>query len=236
MTDRATPLLDLTDVVKRFDGPAPFRLLRLVVSAGDRIALGGLHAGAAETFVHLVTGAALPEQGEVIVAGTNTREIATDTAWLASLDRFGIVTERAVMIDKLPVAANLALPLTLAIEPIPPPILRQVETLAAEAGLDRRRLTEPVASLTPGERVRLHLARALASNPELLLLEDPTKAIDAAESAALGRAIQRASDSRGFAVVALTSDDGFARACGATRYRVIPATGALARRHAWQRI
>ena len=74
---------------------------RLEIRAGERLALGGVDAGAAETLIHLVTGAALADSGEVLIAGTNTRAIATDTAWLASLDRFGIVTDRAVLIEKI---------------------------------------------------------------------------------------------------------------------------------------
>ena len=49
--------------------------------------------------MHLVTGAAVPDEGAVVVAGRDTRDIATDTEWLASLDRFGIVTDRAVLLD-----------------------------------------------------------------------------------------------------------------------------------------
>ena len=61
-------------------------------------------------FVHLVTGASVPDEGAVKVAGRDTRDIATDTEWLTSLDRFGIVTHRAVLLDGMSVAANLALP------------------------------------------------------------------------------------------------------------------------------
>ena len=54
--------------------------------------LSGLDAHAAEMFMHLITGASVPDEGAVVVAGHDTRTIATDTEWLASLDRFGIVT------------------------------------------------------------------------------------------------------------------------------------------------
>ena len=41
------------------------------------------------------------------VAGRRTSEIATDTEWLSSLDRFGIVTHRAILLDSLSVAAKV---------------------------------------------------------------------------------------------------------------------------------
>jgi ABC-type lipoprotein export system ATPase subunit len=231
------PLIAARGIVKPYDGPVPLRLEQLVIGAGERVALGGLDAGAAETLVHLVTGAALPESGEVVVAGTNTRAIATDTAWLASLDRFGIVTDRAVLIEKISVVSNLALPLTLAIDPMTAATRQKVEALAAEVELPADRLDVPVTSLTPPERLRLHLARALAPDPALLILEHPTATLnDAAAAAAFGRALGRVSPARRLAVLALTTDDVFARASGAVRYRLDITTGRLMRRRFWQAI
>jgi len=231
------PLIALHDVVKPYGGPAPLRVQRLEIGAGDRLALGGLDAGAAETLVHLVTGAALADSGEVLIAGTNTRAIATDTAWLASLDRFGIVTDRAVLIEKLTVASNLALPLTLAIDPMSEETRRRVDAVAAEVELAADRLDIPVTSLTPPERLRLHLARAIAPDPQLLILELPTAPLnDPTASAAFGRILDRVSRARGLAVFALTIDDEFARASGATRCRLDATSGKLLRRRFWQRI
>jgi ABC-type lipoprotein export system ATPase subunit len=228
-------LLELEAIVKSYDGPDPLRVAGLRVESGARLAIGGLDAGAAETLIHLITGAALPESGDVTVAGVNTRAIATDTAWLASLDRFGIVTDRAVMIDKLPVAANLALPLTLSIDPMTDAVAAQIRTIAADAGLPPERLEVLVSALTPAERVRLHLARAIAPSPQLILLEHPTATLrDAGASAALGRTLDRVAQRRGLAFLALTNDDAFARASGATRYRLDRRTGEIAKRRLWQ--
>lgn len=230
-------LIDARGIVKPYDGPVPLRLESLIISAGERLAIGGLNAGAAETLVHLVTGAALPESGEVVVAGTNTRAIATDTAWLASLDRFGMVTERAVLIEKISVASNLALPLTLAIDPMTAATRETVDALAAEVELAADRLDSPVTSLTASDRLRLHLARALAPGPALLILEQPTATLnDATAAAAFGAILDRVSRARQLAVLALTTDDAFARASGAVRYRLDAATGKLVRRRFWQAV
>lgn len=223
------PLIELTGVSKNYAGLRPLRIARLLVRPGERLALAGFDAGAAEAFVHLVTGAALPDEGDVRLAGKDTRAIATDTEWLASLDRFGIVTDRAVLIDKLPIAANLAIPLTLAIDPMTAETRRQVEILAADVGLDVARLDEPASSLSAAERVRLHLARALATNPVLVILEHPTGRIeDRAASRALGLTLRDCSARRGFGWIALTADETFANATEGARLRLIPATGELA--------
>jgi len=165
----------------------------------------------------------------VRIAGRNTRDILTDTEWLASLDRFGIVTERAVLLEGMSIAANLALPLTLSIDPLADEVRRKVSGLAERVGLPADALDRPAASLTPEERVRVHLARAAVTGPELILLEHPTARIgDLAASSRLGSALGDASRALGFGWVALTEDEAFARAAGATRMRLVPASGALA--------
>jgi len=221
------PLIEIEGVEKSYAGLRPLRIKRLVVEADDRIAVAGFDAAAAEVFINLITGAAVPDEGDVIVAGRNTRDIATDTEWLASLDRFGIVTERAVLLESMSAAANLALPLTLAIDPMPPEVTSHVRAIAAEVGLTGDRLSATASSLSTEERLRLHLARALAVNPAVLLLEHPTARLAAGEPQAIGSTLQQVAAARKLAWVALTEDDGFARAAGGRRLRLKPATGEL---------
>jgi len=221
------PLLEVRDVTKNFNGVRPLRVTELVVGPRDRFVLSGFDAPSAETFVHLVTGAAVPDTGTVRLDGHDTREISTDTDWLASLDRIGIVTARAVLLESMSTAANLALPLTIAIDPIPPGIRREVEGLAQEIGLAADRLSSPASSLSAEERARVHLARAIALGPQLVLLEHPTAGLEGSAGVAIGATLERVSRHRQIAWVALSDDDGFARASGATRLRLDAETGKL---------
>jgi ABC-type lipoprotein export system ATPase subunit len=237
VTDPAAPLIDITGLAKAYSSGPPLRIARLSVHRHDRLALVGLDEGASETLLHLVTGAAVPDEGTVLVAGHDTRAIATDTEWLASLDRFGLVTDRAVLIEKLPIAANLAMPLTLSIDPMSDAVLAQVTALASDVGLDAGRLQSEAASLDPVERVRVHLARAVAPGPQLLLLEHPTARVkNRRDSIALGETLKRVSGQRDTGFVALTEDREFAAAAGAIVLRIDRATGVLARDGWWQRL
>jgi predicted ABC-type transport system involved in lysophospholipase L1 biosynthesis ATPase subunit len=221
------PIFEIEGLRKDHQALRPLRITKLAVRRGDHLAIHGLDARAAEAFSLLVTGAMLPDEGDIRVAGRSTRDIGTDTEWLASLDRFGMVTDRAVLIDGLSLAANLALPLTLAIDPMSAVTRAQVTTLARDVGLDVQRLDVLVSAITPVERLRLHVARALALGPDVLLLEHPTAKLEAADAAEFGRTLKSMVTARGLAFVALTEDDGFARASGARRLRLAPATGAL---------
>jgi len=231
------PLIEIEDVTKQFGGLRPLRIRRLALSPTDRVAISGLDAAAAETLVHLITGASVPDTGVVRVAGRDTRDIASDTEWLASLDRFGIVTRRAVLLESLPVAANLALPLTLAIDPMSDETRAAVEALADEVHLARARLGEAAATLTPDELVRVHLARSLATRPAMLLLEHPTAAVrDAQHREALARTLTEVAAGRGLGWLALTEDETFTRASGARVLRLAPATGDLSGGGWWTRL
>jgi len=236
MTPVSTPLVEMEDVVKEGVG-APLRIRRLRLAEGDRLAVGGLSPAAAEMMVLLISGAALPDHGAVRIEGQDTRSIATDAQWLAALDRFGIVTRRAVLLEALSVASNLALPLTLAIDPLAPDVLAAVEALSDRVGLARARLSVPASALTPDERLRVHLARALALTPRVLLLEQPMADVsDGRTRAALGAALRAAAGDTGLGWLSLDDDEAFAVASGARRLRLDPETGDLSDTGFWKRL
>jgi len=80
------PVLQIRDVSKQYSGLRPLRVRELTVDAGDRVSIGGLDAGAGELLVNLVTGASVPDQGDVRVFGQRTADIANGDAWLDLLD------------------------------------------------------------------------------------------------------------------------------------------------------
>jgi ABC-type transporter Mla maintaining outer membrane lipid asymmetry ATPase subunit MlaF len=228
--DVALPLVEFHGVSKQYGAPQPLRLDRLIVTPGERLSVSGLDVAAAEMFVLLITGAALPDEGDVRIDGRSTAAITTDVDWLQSLDRFGLVTERAVLIDKLPAQANMALPFTLSIDPLSEETRTRVAALGAEVGLSTARLETAAGELSPADRLRVHLARALALDPRLVLLEHPTTAIRGSEEArAYGNTLRAVADARRIGWIAVTDDAAFARASGATRLRLSASTGALRR-------
>lgn len=220
-------LIEINGVRKQYGGLRPLRINALQVQPSERITLRGLDAQAAEMLSLLVTGAALPDEGTIVVAGRDTKDIATDTEWLVSLDLFGLVTNRAVLLDTLTLEANLALPFTLSIDPIPEEIRRAIAALADEVGLGRERLSASVQSLSPADRVRVHLARALAVSPQVLVLEHITAALEPAEAAAIGATLVSIADDRDLALMAISEDDAFVAALGSPVLALEPGSGDL---------
>lgn len=220
-------LIEVSGIRKQYGALRPLRVNAWQLPPGGRVTLRGFDAQAAEMFSLLLTGAALPDEGIVTVAGRDTRDIATDTEWLESLDLFGMVTGRAVLLDTMTIEANLALPFTLSIDPVPEEIRRAVADLADETGLGRERLSASVQSLSPADRVRLHLARALAVSPQLLVLEHVTAPLAPPDAAQLGRSLVTIADDRKLAWIAISEDEAFVEALGGTVLRLDAGTGDL---------
>ena len=227
------PVLELLDLSKDYRGLRPLRIERLAIGAGESVAILGLDQTAAEVLVNLVTGATLPDRGEVKLFGRSTAAIADSADWLAVVDRFGIVTARAVLLDPLSVIQNLAVPFTLEIEPPPADISDRAAGLAREVGLAEAAWSRPVAELDETARARVRLARSLALDPAILLLEHPTAAMPRADVESFGKQVNAIAQSRGAALLTATADEAFARAAARRVLTLDAATGKLNERRRW---
>ena len=163
----------LRDVVKDYRSLRPLRVERLDLRRDESVALLGFDQAAAEILVNLITGATLPDSGDVDIFGVSTRNIADPDAWLIEMDRFGILSSRVVLLDAFTVEQNLALPFTLEVEQLSEPVRANVRALAQEVGLDANLLPGSAGVLDPDGQLRLRLAKALALGPQVLLAEHP---------------------------------------------------------------
>src|SRR3712207_1062159 len=130
---------------------------------------------------------------------SSTADISDGDAWLASLDRFGMLSERAVLLDQLTVAQNLAVPFSLQLDPIPDSVQRDVRRLAEEVAIDPASLAARVEAVDPGVRARVRLGRALALGPRVLLAEHPNASLAAEALPAFAADLSRIIAARGLA-------------------------------------
>jgi ABC-type sugar transport system ATPase subunit len=228
VSESHAPVLELVGVTKAYGGLRPLRLQALRLPRGGVVALAGLDAPAAEMLVNLVTGATLPETGEVRLFGRLTSAITEADDWLKTVDRFGIVSDRAVLLGELTAAQNLAMTRSLDIDPIPAEVYAEVERLATEVGLDRGVLDRKVVTLPPADRLRVRLGRAIALEPEIVLLEHPTATLTAGDVQAFADVLVALAKARGLTVLAVTADAAFASAITRDAWKWNPADGSLA--------
>ena len=229
-------LIEVTGVTKDYHGLRPLRVEHLQIGAGESVALLGVDAAMAEVLVSLITGAQLPDEGEVRLFGRPTKSITGVDDWVKELDRFGLISARAVLVDQFTTEQNLALPLSLEIEPLPPDIRAQVGQLASEVGLTNEELGAITAVLSPGAQLRLRVGRALALRPEVLIAEHPNALLPGNESLRFAADFARIAAGRAIAALVMTADPAFAAVIAKRVLEFQPATGRLVEKQSgWRR-
>ena len=226
--------LVLQNVEKQYGGLRPLRVRELRVPGGRVTMVLGIDRPAAEAFVNLITGASLPEQGDVISLGRPTRDIADSNEWLAFVERFGIVSDRIVLLEAMSVAQNLALSFDLALDPVPPDVRKKVAGLATETGIDASQLDTPVVEAPPLLRARIYLARALALDPAVLVLEHPTASLSPGDAKQYAATVAQIAQQRRLTMLGLLMDEEFAKATGGRLLYWRPATGEIRERSAFR--
>lgn len=222
--------LVLTNVEKQYGGLRPLRVCNLRVPEGRVTMLIGFDRPAAEVFVNLITGASLPDNGVVESLGRPTRTIPNSDEWLLFVERFGIVSDRIVLLEGMTVAQNLAMSFDLDLEPVPPAVMRRVAQLAAEVAIDPRQLETRAGDAAPLLRSKIYLGRALALDPAILVLEHPTANLSPEDANLFARIVGTLSARRRLTTLGLLMDEKFAKATGGRLLTWQPATGEVKER------
>jgi simple sugar transport system ATP-binding protein len=229
------PLVVIRSVIKHHGGLPPLRIRELVVEAGEVVTIGGPDEQAAAVWTDLLTGTTLPDEGEVSIAGRSTASIGNPDDWLTFLDHFGLVNKRAVLLDRLTIAQNLAVAHTLDVDPLSPETRATVARMAAEVGIAPAALDDPLSASSALTRFRVRLGRALAQDPRIIVVEHPSLGLDRDQVAEAARLIRRVSQARRLAAIVISGDQ---RVLVHSAGRVLvwrPATGELLGAIPWRR-
>jgi predicted ABC-type transport system involved in lysophospholipase L1 biosynthesis ATPase subunit len=235
MSNHGEPIVQLRDVAQDYGGLRPLRIKTFNLHASQRIALLGLDQTAGEALVNLITGATTPRTGEVRAFGRLTTDIPDSDTWLESLRAFGLLGVRTVLVEELTVEQNMAIPVTLDVDPLAEGLRAEVRQLAREVGLAEGVIGQRPAALTPLDLQRVRLGRALALAPRLLLAEHPTATLERADGDTLARDMSRIVAQRGMAAMYITADRAFAQHAADEIVMLKPATGELVSAVGWRR-
>jgi ABC-type Mn2+/Zn2+ transport system ATPase subunit len=172
------------------------------IPAGERTALLGPNGGGKTTLVKVVLGVLDADEGRVFFVDEAGREIPRP--------RIGYLPQRSTLAPDAPLSGLDLVELSLSPGPgLPRRNGFQAAARAAlsRAGLDEERMDVPVGRLSGGQRQRVILARALAGSPEVLLLDEPDTALDAAGMKTLRRIVAE-EVAAGRTVIYVTHDSG----------------------------
>ncbi len=183
-------------------GEPVVRDLRLEVESGEVLVLVGRSGSGKSTFLKLVNGMLLPTSGSVTVEGRETR------AWdgIRLRRRIGYVLQEVGLFPHMTVAANVGLVPRLERWPAARTAARTRELLDL-VGLPASRYADRrPAQLSGGERQRVGVARALAVDPPMLLMDEPFGALDPVTRHELRGELRRIQQALGTTVILVTHD------------------------------
>jgi branched-chain amino acid transport system ATP-binding protein len=169
-------MLEVRNLGKRFGGLAAVDGASLDVAEGEIIALIGPNGAGKTTLFASISGFVQPDTGSVRFGGTDITGLAPHLICARGLARtFQIVQP----FEKLTVRENIAVGAHLH-RPSRREALAHAEAVARQVGLARR-LDQPAASLTVAARKRLELAKSLATDPKLILLDEVMAGLNPSE-------------------------------------------------------
>ena len=184
--DGGGPLLSVRGVSRSFGGAVGVRDVTFDVNAGEVVGIIGANGAGKTTLFNLITGTLAPDGGEIAFAGHGLGRRGPDARCRLGIARTfqivrpftGMTAIENVMVATLPHAGDVG------------GARREADRYLGFVGLAHR-VDVPASGLSTGERKRLELARALATRPRLLLLDEVTGGLDQRSLPGLVRLIQK---------------------------------------------
>lgn len=170
-------MLSVEGISVRFDGISALSSVTLAVAPGERLGLIGPNGAGKTTLLNVITGLVRPAAGAIRLDGRALTGLAPDAVARAGVGR---TFQSPRLFTRMTVEENA----------------RAGRPLDAKPWLDLvgllPRRDDLAAALTPGEARRLELARALAGEPRLLLLDEPCGGLNSAETETMVALLERA--------------------------------------------
>ena len=200
-------------IVNRFGAQLVHDGVDFEVHAGEVFGIVGGSGSGKSVLLKTLLGLRRPDSGTVHIEG---REITamSDEELREIKRRYGVTFQQGALFSSLTVAENVALPVLEAMDLDPGTVTKLVELRLRMVGLPLESAAKFPAQLSGGMVKRVALARALALDPKLLFLDEPTAGLDPIAAAALDALLLYLRSALGLTVVMVTHDlDTLARTC-----------------------
>ena len=165
------PLLSLQGITKRYPGVVANQDVSLTVLPGQAHAVLGENGAGKSTLMKIIYGSVKPDEGTILFKGQPVQIRNPQEARALGIS---MVFQHFSLFDTLTVAENVWLGLDKSLSLAD--VTRRIEAKASEYGLDIEP-QRPVHTLSVGEMQRVEIIRALLSDPQLLILDEPTSVL-----------------------------------------------------------
>ena len=165
--------LKTDELTKSYGGRVVVRSVSLDVSSGEVVGLLGPNGAGKTTTFYMAVGLTAPDKGHVLLDG---EDVTDDPMYVRARKGIGYLPQEASIFRGLSVEQNIRVVLEV-VEPSRDLREQRLEELLAEFSIGHLRHA-PSLALSGGERRRVEIARALASEPSYILLDEPLAGID----------------------------------------------------------
>lgn len=202
---KPTPVIEVRNLVKRFGKAVVHDGIDLDVYSGEVLSIVGGSGSGKTVLLRQIVGLERPTSGTIRVFGEEPRRLSA--AQLQALrNRWGLQFQRGALFSALSVIDNIALPLR-ELRALPDNLICRAALLKLQlVGLSARDADKMPSDLSGGMIKRVALARALALEPELLFLDEPTAGLDPMASDDYVALIRELRRELGLTVVMITHD------------------------------
>ncbi len=169
-------MIEIVDLHKSFNGQQVLKGINLKIANKELIAVIGRSGGGKSVFLRHLIGILKPDKGRIIIEDVDITEIGSKE--LDSVrQKFGVVFQGGALFDSITIYDNVAFPLREKLKLDKSKIKELVANALEDVGLAGAEKKYP-AEISGGMRKRAALARALVTEPQIVLFDEPTTGLD----------------------------------------------------------
>jgi putative ABC transport system ATP-binding protein len=206
------PAIQLMDVYKTYYGGVPTPALRginLEIKKGDLVSIVGPSGSGKSTLLNMIGALDRPTKGKVLIDGVDINRLSDDGLSRLRNRKIGFVFQAFNLIHRLTTLQNVELPLY--VRGIPSSARRKMALEALrQVGIAKLALKKPY-QLSGGEQQRAAIARALVTDPTIILADEPTGNLDSKSAAMVMDVLVRVNRERNKTVVIVTHNMDIAK-------------------------
>jgi phospholipid/cholesterol/gamma-HCH transport system ATP-binding protein len=199
------PIISVKGLAKKFGSQQIWDDLSLDVYRGEIIGIVGGSGQGKSVLLRVITGLVAPDTGTISVFGRNVRELTREEK-IDMESRWGVLFQDGALFSSLSVLQNIQVPMREHLE-LPQSIMDDLAFLKlAMVGLPADAAHKFPSELSGGMRKRAGLARALALDPEIVFLDEPTAGLDPIGASAFDQLIKKLQQTLDLTVYMVTHD------------------------------